>query len=123
MDCPSHFLLQITLKTEGRPDIRFLANSYVDGQRTFFADTALPKDTPGGLMSDLRQRELIDLRVTDNKTRKGNERIYDFDVYNDLGTDKDVRPVVGGSSEYPYPRRLRTGRRLYPGDPPVYEAR
>jgi hypothetical protein len=29
--------------------------------------------------------------VSDNKTRKGSERIYDFDVYNDLGTDKDVR--------------------------------
>jgi linoleate 9S-lipoxygenase len=62
-----------------------------------------------------RQEELKTLRGDGTGERKEWERIYDYDVYNDLGDpDKKAslaRPVSGGSSTIPYPRRGRTGRK------------
>jgi linoleate 9S-lipoxygenase len=62
-----------------------------------------------------RQEELKTLRGDGTGERKEWERIYDYDVYNDLGDpDKKAslaRPVSGGSSTMPYPRRGRTGRK------------
>ena len=72
----------------------------------------LPSRTPSGLRR-LRETELEILQGNGQGERKSFERIYDYDVYNDIGDpDSSVdlkRPVLGGE-EYPYPRRCRTGR-------------
>lgn len=73
----------------------------------------LPSETPSGLKK-YREEELEVLRGNGTGERKKYDRIYDYDVYNDLGdpdANKDLaRPVLGGK-KYPYPRRCRTGRR------------
>ena len=72
----------------------------------------LPSQTPSGLRN-LRQQELTELRGDGKGQRKLTDRIYDYDVYNDLGNpDKGIefaRPTLGGE-KLPYPRRSRTGR-------------
>lgn len=78
-----------------------------------FLQSYLPPETPSGLRR-LRQEELDILRGDGTGQRKKFERIYDYDVYNDLGDPESnhglARPVLGGSVEHPYPRRCRTGR-------------
>ena len=73
----------------------------------------LPTDTPTAL-KELREKELRALRGDGKGERKFGERIYDYDVYNDLGFPDDgpqhARPILGGNSEFPFPRRMRTGR-------------
>ncbi|WRX24242.1 Lipoxygenase [Theobroma cacao] len=71
----------------------------------------LPSQTPSGLRA-LRKEELKVLRGNGKGERKWFERVYDYDVCNDIG-DPDcdpskTRPVLGGKG-LPYLRRCRTG--------------
>lgn len=73
----------------------------------------LPSETPAPIKK-YREQELVKLRGTGTAMLEEWDRVYDYAYYNDLG-DPDqgpetARPVLGGSSEYPYPRRGRTGR-------------
>ncbi|KAG8389015.1 hypothetical protein BUALT_Bualt02G0185400 [Buddleja alternifolia] len=82
-------------------------------KRVFFVDKAyLPSKTPTGLI-ELRERELKDLQGDGKGLRLPSDRIYDYDVHNDLGNpDKGIdyiRPTLGGEKN-PHPRRCRTGR-------------
>jgi len=74
----------------------------------------LPSQTPSGLRR-LREEALKQLRGNGEGERKSSDRIYDYDVYNDLADpDSNLnlkRPVLGASKQYPYPRRCRTGRK------------
>ncbi|KAG4394531.1 hypothetical protein GLYMA_20G053700v4 [Glycine max] len=122
------FLKSIVL--HGFPDIghvHFTCNSWIqpkhDGamKRVFFTDKSyLPSQTPRGLQR-LREEELVLLRGNGEGECQSSDRIYDYDVYNDIGdpdTNIDLkRPVLGGTKQNPYPRRCRTGRKHSDADP------
>ncbi|KAG0504364.1 hypothetical protein KC19_11G077300 [Ceratodon purpureus] len=101
--------------------VNFACNSWVyasdmnksghDGRVFFVNKEYTPATTPPGLVK-LRENELKELQGSGTGERKIGERVYDYDVYNDLGTPENTRNILGGSSEYPYPRRCRTGRKL-----------
>ncbi|KAH9302672.1 hypothetical protein KI387_014255, partial [Taxus chinensis] len=114
------FLKSLTIDVPGGAKLGFRCNSWITPEqidkndRVFFANKShLPDETPEGLKA-LRSPDLIQLRGTGTEQRKDSDRIYDYDVYNDLGNpDKDPklrREVIGGSEDLPYPRRCRTGR-------------
>ncbi|XVE78192.1 hypothetical protein DITRI_Ditri13aG0124200 [Diplodiscus trichospermus] len=114
------FLQSATLVTPENKVIHFDCRSWVypikktRASRVFFSNTCyLPSQTPACLV-ELRKEELQNLRGEGTGERKEWDRIYDYDVYDDLGNpDKGpdhVRPVLGGSDSHPYPRRVRTGR-------------
>ncbi|XP_058755726.1 linoleate 13S-lipoxygenase 2-1, chloroplastic-like isoform X1 [Vicia villosa] len=126
------FLKSIVLHGFSDGPINFTCNSWIQpkhdspAKRAFFTDKSfLPSQTPKGLRR-LRKEELVLLRGNGEGERKESDRIYDYDVYNDLG-DPDIsielkRPVLGGTKQYPYPRRCRTGRKHSDADP-LYEKR
>ncbi|KAL6888337.1 hypothetical protein ACP4OV_009363 [Aristida adscensionis] len=123
------FIREIKLVTGGDDStaVTFDCNSWVHSKfdnpdkRIFFTvKSFLPSQTPAGL-EELRKKDLSALRGDGQGERKAFERVYDYDVYNDLGDpDKNpahLRPVLGGSEAYPYPRRCRTGRDRTKKDP------
>ncbi|XP_062180893.1 linoleate 9S-lipoxygenase 2-like [Phragmites australis] len=115
------FLRHVQLELAEDRSIHFECNSWVypskktNTDRVFFINTSyLPDKTPEALRQ-LREEELRTLKGNGRGERKDWERIYDYDFYNDLGNpDKEdhARPVLGGTTTYPYPRRCRTGRAL-----------
>ncbi|XAR57207.1 Linoleate 9S-lipoxygenase [Bertholletia excelsa] len=122
------YLKTVTLhEVPGQGEVHFVCNSWVYPRhrykydRVFFANkTYLPCDTPEPLRH-YREQELINLRGNRSGMLKEWDRVYDYAFYNDLGMpDKGpsyARPVLGGSKEYPYPRRARTGRPPTKTDP------
>ncbi|XP_044478598.1 linoleate 13S-lipoxygenase 2-1, chloroplastic-like [Mangifera indica] len=121
------FLKDIVLDGFDTGKVKIICGSWVQPKsdktqkkRVFFAAKSyLPSNTPNGLRR-LREEELEKLRGNGQGERKNSERIYDYDVYNDLGNpDKSgdlARPVLGGK-QHPYPRRCRTGRPRCKKDP------
>lgn len=76
----------------------------------------MKEETPSALLK-YREDELGALRGDGETTERPFQpwdRVYDYALYNDLGNPdlrQDLaRPVLGGSQEYPYPRRTKTGR-------------
>ncbi|XVF47467.1 hypothetical protein PTKIN_Ptkin03bG0110900 [Pterospermum kingtungense] len=89
-------------------------SKYEDPQkRVFFTNKSyLPAQTPNGLKRP-REEEVKKLRGNGTEERKRFERIYDYDVYNDLGDpdqNLDLQRPVSGGPLFPFPRRCRTGR-------------
>ncbi|KAF5465688.1 hypothetical protein F2P56_015669 [Juglans regia] len=127
------YLKTITLEdVRGHGRVHFVCNSWVypahryKYHRVFFSNkTYLPCQTPE-LLRKYREEELVNLRGNGSGELKEWDRVYDYAYYNDLGSpDKGpdyVRPVLGGSKDYPYPRRGRTGRKPTKTDP-NYESR
>ncbi|KAF5454041.1 hypothetical protein F2P56_023738 [Juglans regia] len=122
------YLKSLTLEdVPGQGRIHFVCNSWVYPEdknkkdRVFFSNkTYLPSETPGPLLK-YREEELVSLRGDGTGELQEWDRVYDYAYYNDLGNpDEDpeyARPVLGGSAEYPYPRRGRTGRPPTKTDP------
>ncbi|KAJ7565817.1 hypothetical protein O6H91_02G076400 [Diphasiastrum complanatum] len=121
------YLKTLILEMPDQSIIQFPCNSWIynmykySGDRVFFSNKVyLPDDTPVGLWK-LREQELMMLRGDGKGERQEWDRIYDYDTYNDLGNpdhDKSLlRPVLGKSEEFPYPRRCRTGRAPCVTDP------
>ncbi|ESW07501.1 hypothetical protein PHAVU_010G135000 [Phaseolus vulgaris] len=123
---PEFFLVTLTLDIPDHGTIHFVCNSWVykaQKDRIFFANKTYLPDTTPTAFKKYREDELKSLRGEGKEKgkRQEHERIYDYDVYNDLGnpdkSDDLARPVLGDSSAYPYPRRGRTGRDKTKKDP------
>ncbi|XP_074306990.1 linoleate 13S-lipoxygenase 2-1, chloroplastic-like [Silene latifolia] len=120
------YLKEIVLHGLPQGIVHFTCDSWIHSscdnpeKRIFFTNKSyLPSQTPAGLKS-WRERELRNLRGDGEGERMDYDRIYDYDVYNDLGdpdTDPDLARAVLGGKGRPYPRRCRTGRPHCKSDP------
>ncbi|CAN6299639.1 unnamed protein product [Urochloa humidicola] len=102
--------------------VNFVCNGWVypvgkHPYRLFFTNDAYVKENTPSALLGYREDELAVLRgesADDEEPFQEWDRAYDYAVYNDLGNPdlrKDLaRPVLGGSEEYPYPRRTKTSR-------------
>ncbi|CAM8931299.1 unnamed protein product [Rhodiola kirilowii] len=128
-DHPNEFLLKtvtlVDVPSHGR--IHFVCNSWIyplekyHYDRVFFANqTYLPSETPLPLLK-YRKQELENLRGNGTEKFEEHDRVYQYALYNDLGNpDKGpeyARHTLGGSSDLPYPRRGKTGRKPSKSDP------
>ncbi|CAI9785093.1 unnamed protein product [Fraxinus pennsylvanica] len=122
------FLKEIVVHGFAEGPIFFSADTWIHSRKNnpesrivFRNEACLPSQTPPGI-KDLRHEDLMSICGNGKGERKMHERIYDYDLYNDLGNhDKSedlVRPVLG-NKERPYPRRCRTGRPPTKKDPSV----
>ncbi|XP_057827365.1 linoleate 9S-lipoxygenase-like [Cryptomeria japonica] len=121
------FLLEyVSIYVPGHGDINFLCNSWVypksmansgpSDKRIFFENKSyLPEETPKGLKFWRGEELLKATGGADEGVRQPCDRIYSYDVYNDLGEPV----IVPKGSKLPYPRRCRTGRKKKNG----YETR
>eukprot|EP00250_Pteridium_aquilinum_P006828 c16666_g2_i1 orf=114-2591(-) len=122
------FLKSVTLEMPDDTEIYFPCHTwichsrlYFDKPRVLFTNQVyLPHETPPSLVK-LREEDLVALRGDGSGQRVYGQRVYDYDVYNDISNPDDDpklrRPVLGGSAEHPYPRRCRTGRPRTKTDP------
>ncbi|GFQ07549.1 lipoxygenase 6 chloroplastic [Phtheirospermum japonicum] len=120
------FLMEIVVHGFSQGPLFFRAETWIHSKkdnpesRIIFKNQAyLPSQTPAGI-KDLRREDLLSLRGNGKGERKMHERIYDYDVYNDLGNpdkSRDLARPVAGTVERPYPRRCRTGRPPTKTDP------
>ncbi|KAH7427497.1 hypothetical protein KP509_10G047000 [Ceratopteris richardii] len=121
------FLESIVVKGHPTRTIFFQSYSWIQSsfksseEAIFFVNNVyLPSETPNGL-KDLRDRAILISRGNGKGLRKTWEKIYDYDVYNDIGNpdqDQDLsRPILGGDRKHKYPRRCRTGRHPTKADP------